>query len=60
MIIIKEDSNVSEIQGKIDKILADMDKRVERIHKLESKEIVLADKIRALGIEVLEYEKFIK
>lgn len=58
MIIITENSKIMDIQTKIDKVMADMEKRMDRLHKLEAKEEVLVNKIKALGVDVPQYEKF--
>jgi predicted nucleic acid-binding Zn-ribbon protein len=53
-------SKIQEIQEKIDKINNDIDKRMEKISKLEQKELVLQNKLRKTGVEFSDYNKFIR
>ena len=53
-------ADIQVIKDRLAKYEADIQKRMERLQKLEQRESKLVDKIRATGVEVLPYEKFVR
>ena len=50
-------ATVAEIQEKINKANADIEKRMERVTKLEAKEVKLLNALKAFGIDISDYNR---
>jgi hypothetical protein len=53
-------ATIEEINDKIDKVDTDIQKRLEKIHKLEDKELSLRNKLDSIGVVIYDFDKYVK